>query len=416
MKKLLIGLTLLGATLSATAQTPTEMKNCVLKQHPQTRVVEVSYELTGNMPVYVTLDITTNGVPIPVPESVWGDITTKKFPNIITPDNTTPKKIYWVAKQDWPDNLTTEARATVTAWFISDPPADMFPYLVVDLSDGPAAVSYPVRHASILPESYGPAPAHKTTELWLKRIPAGTFSMGSPSNEYGRNPARETQHQVTLTKEFYIGVFQVTQKQYELVTGTNPSQMNPGYLRPVEEVSYDMIRGGNLGAQWPASNQVDANSFMGRLQARTTLNFDLPTEAQWKYACRAGTLTSLNSGENITDQNPCPNLSVLARYWNNGGNNGGFSAEVGSFLPNAWGLYDMHGNVNEWCLDWFVANLGTGAMSDPTGPGPGTTRVLRGGCWGHAPRDCRSASRDDRTPDSPDASCGFRACIQPTAP
>jgi len=414
MKKLLTALMLFGVALSASStQVPTVvLDNCVLKQNPQNRMVEVTYELTGDTPVYVTLDITTNGVPIPMPEAVWGDITTKQFLKAVEPDDLAPKKIYWLAKQDWPNNLTTNARAKVTAWFTNDPPVSLMSYLVVDLSGGPSAGIYPVRYASMLPESGN---THKTTELWMRHIPAGTFMMGSPVGEYGFNtdPAKaaETQHQVTLTQDFYIGVFEVTQQQYELVMGVNPASNKGGLAQPVENVAYDTIRGSQ---SWPASDDVGLNSFMGRLRARTSLKFDLPTEAQWEYACRAGTTGALNNGQELTHLISCIHLNEVACYRRGGANNA--HTVVGSYLPNAWGLYDMHGSVWEWCLDWFIKDLGDGSVTDPKGSETPfeNRRMYRGGCYNNDAAQCRSAGeRLGYGSQNAHATLGFRAAIQP---
>ena len=229
--------------------------------------------------------------------------------------------------------------------------------------------------------------------------------MGSPSDELGHNWASsynaEDYHKVTITKPFYIGVFELTQKQWQLVMGDTPSG-HKGDARPVEQVSYNKIRGSVNGAAWPTHNQVDANSFMGRLRSKVNMLFDLPTEAQWEYACRAGTATALNSGKNLkgTDKN-CANMAEVGRYaGNTGDGKGGYSqhTKVGSYLENAWGLYDMHGNVAEWCLDWWAKNLGTSAKVDPKGATSGSYRLMRGGCWydhnyaGYAAA-CRSAYR-----------------------
>ena len=155
------------------------------------------------------------------------------------------------------------------------------------------------------------------------------------------------------------------------------------------------------GAGWPKfGHAVDAASFMGRLRAKTGLTFDLPTEAQWEYACRAKTKTALNSGKNLT--NPTgqdPAMDEVGRYQYNGSDGkGGYSlmhTKVGSYLPNAWGLYDMHGNVQEWCLDWWYnEGYGTSAVVDPCGPETGTLRVLRGGSWKRIAQFCRSAFKD----------------------
>ena len=414
MKKLLIGLTLLGASLSASAETVI-LNNCVLKQSPQTRVVEVSYELTGDTPVYITAEITTNGVSIADLLRVSGDITTPQNLMAIEPDSNNPvKKIYWAAKLDWPGNLTTEARATVTAWFTNDPPASLFSYLVVDLSGGPSASYYPVRYSSTPPNLSDPA--CKTTELWMRRIPAGTFVMGSPdetalppNGELGRNPANEVQHPVTLTKDFYVGVFQVTQKQYERVMGTTSWQN----ALPVVQVTYNMIRGTTLGANWPANNLVDTGSFMDNLRTKTGLTFDLPTEAQWEYACRAGTTGAWNNGTTIVNTTTDANLALLGIYAGNDGSSGGGATTVGLYLPNDWGLYDMHGNVMEWCLDWYTDNLGTTLAIDPKGHDSGPNRVVRGGSVFANAEGCRSAVRASRVPSNVSVGIGFRAAIQP---
>jgi hypothetical protein len=245
-------------------------------------------------------------------------------------------------------------------------------YCVVDLSGGAHASTYPVTRLAEPPSGGFNTDTYKTTKLVLRRIEPGTFMM---SGEY----------QVTLTKPFFIGLFEVTQKQWTLVMGSNPSQFK-GDMRPVECVWYDDIRGSSAGTNWPASSAVDASSFMGKLRAKTGLDFDLPTEAQWEYACRAGTTSAYNNGGNSTND-----LKQLGRYYYNGGDNGEH-AKVGSYKPNAWGLYDMHGNVEEWCLDWY-GNL-TDGMVDPKGATyPSSWRVSRGGCWCVDPWYCTSGSR-----------------------
>ena len=287
-------------------------------------------------------------------------------------------------------------------------------YLVVDLSDGPDATSYPVSHLSYMPLG-GWGDEYKTTKLVLRRIPAGTFTMGSPTNELFRDDD-ETLHAVTLTKGFYVGVFEVTQKQWERVMGDWPSYItNIVYRdsRPVENVSYDSIRGMTAGANWPADGNVDADSFMGRLRVRTGQNFDLPTESQWEYACRAGTTTPLNSGSSLTNSVVDDMAAVVARYgynWGSGfsrnGDTSTASATVGSYLPNAWGLYDMHGNVFEWCLDWHGDYPET--ATDPVGATADVVRMTRGtGFWSVA-RGCRSADRTWQYPYQYGMALGFR--------
>jgi uncharacterized repeat protein (TIGR02543 family) len=293
-------------------------------------------------------------------------------------------------------------------------------YMVIDLTDG---TEYPVTHLDAVPEG-GWTDEYKTTKLVLKRTPAGTFTMGAPENE--TQFADETLHTVTLTKDFYIGVFEVTQKQWELVMGNNPSYFTNAACyatRPVENVTYFDIRensGNNSDdpeVDWPLNGRVNAASFMGKLRAGTGFSaFDLPTEAQWEYACRAGTATALNSGGNLTGTEPDANLSGLGRYFYNGGSgysrdcdSSAGSATVGSYLPNAWGMYDMHGNVMEWCLDWYGGY--SGQASDPMGALSGELRILRGGCFLSNGQNSRSASRNGMYPSAKYRYHGFRvAC------
>ncbi len=313
--------------------------------------------------------------------------------------------------------------------FAADAASAADTYLVVDLSGGTNAASYPVSYLSDMPAG-GWTDEYKTTKLVLRKIPAGTFTMGSPADELGRS-ADETQHAVTLTKDFYIGVFEVTQRQWELVMGNKPSYFtNATYYatRPVEQVSYYEIRenpaNSAISPNWPATNAVHAASFMGKLRAKTGFAaFDLPTESQWEYACRAGTTTALNSGSNLTSTTSCPNLAALARYWYNQGSaysqSGDASvgtAKVGSYLPNAWGLYDAYGNAGEWSLDWYAASY-PGTAIDPKGASSGTSRNFRGGFWADSAEWCRSARRkyDDCRPFIRNHAIGFRSAMTLTA-
>ena len=294
-------------------------------------------------------------------------------------------------------------------------------YMVIDLSGGPGAGRYPVTYLNAVP-SGGWSDTYKTTNLVMRKIPAGTFTMGGRSTDYP-GASDDGLHQVTLTQAFYIGVFEVTQRQWELVMGNKPSYFtNATYYasRPVECVSYFDIRenpanSDDPAVNWPNNSGVNMNSFVGKLRAKTGLStFDLPTESQWEYACRAGTTTALNSGYNLTSTGSDPRVDVVGRYSFNGGRgytqNGDTSvatAKVGSYLPNAWGLYDMHGNVWEWCLDWYGAYPGT--VENPVGAASGSFRVSRGGSYyGHA-NYCRSANRYSGWPDRRNGIIGFRA-------
>ena len=264
-------------------------------------------------------------------------------------------------------------------------------YCVIDLSGGPDATWWPVSYLSSVP-SGGAVDTYKTTKLILRRIEAGSFIMGSDQ--------ANKSHRVTLTKSFYMGVFEVTQRQWELVMGSWPgsspsSSYGRGDAYPAYNVSYNDIRGSSSGARWPASSAVDASSFLGRLRAKTGLDFDLPTEAQWEYACRAGTATTYYWGDAMD--------GAYAWYWDNSDST---THPVGTRPPNVWGLYDMSGNVWEWCRDW----CGTRAFgTDPEGSASGSYRVSRGGSWLSNSDGCTSSGRDSFDPSIRYNFCyGFR--------
>ncbi len=302
-------------------------------------------------------------------------------------------------------------------------------YMIVDLTKGPGeAGQISCRYDAAVWLDITNDTAYATTNLVLRRISAGSYQMGSLSGEVGRN-ATETPHTVVLTRDFYVGVYEVTQYQWYLIQSNWPSYFSNAAFRntrPVEKTSWQNVRGSSNEARgWPSNATVDASSFIGKLRARTGLDgFDLPTEAQWEYACRAGTATALNNGLNLTNSVADENLDALCRNYHNGGSassnrldgtvvyytpaasvgvtNG--TAAVGSYPPNAWGLYDMHGNVYEWCLDWWNTPLPALTKTNPLGPllpyvrASGEVvqrRVKRGGSWstfGDA-GGCRSAWR-----------------------
>jgi len=216
--------------------------------------------------------------------------------------------------------------------------------------------------------------------VWIK---PGTFMMGSPKKEKNRD-LDETRHRVTLTKGFWLGKYEVTQAQYKAVTGKNPSK-SAGANRPVENVSW-----GDAVAFCRKLTERERRA--GRLPGNG--EYRLPTEAEWEYACRAGTVGKY-AGE----------LDAMA--WH-GGNSSQQTHEVGRKRPNAWGLYDMHGNVWEWCADWY-GDYPTGAVTDPTGSERGPYRVYRGGCWADPPPgSCSSALRPWPSPGGRRYYLGFR--------
>ena len=329
-------------------------------------------------------------------------------PDLVSPvwSNRTPAGLLFSESRGFHDIPAAE-----TAEFFAVLPSE---YLIVDLADGPEASAYPVSFTNIPPPG-GWEDEYKTTKMVLRRIPAGPFTMGSPAPEVG-HVEDEPEHGIRLTRDYYLGVFEVTQRQWERVLGAWPAWFTNAAARdarPVEQVSYADIRGTAAGTNWPADGGVDAESFLGRLREKTGLDFDLPTEAQWERACRAETGTALNSGADLTNQTADAALGEVGRYWYNGGAEGtadsdvtAGTAAVGSYLANAWGLHDLHGNVWEWCRDWYDSY--SSETADPPGADSGSARVRRGGSWRSEAAECRSANRDIRAPDYRGAHVGFR--------
>jgi formylglycine-generating enzyme required for sulfatase activity len=263
---------------------------------------------------------------------------------------------------------------------------------------------------------------YKTMKLALRRIEPGSFKMCGL-------------YDVTLAKPFYMGIFEVTQKQYELVHGSNPSALQ-GDMRPVECVSWNTIRGDSSTYDWPNSTSVDPSTFVGRIQSRTGLKLDLPTEAQWEYACRAGSTTALPNGPIvIKGKYNAPALDPIA--WYGGNSSQGFTGQsawnssgwpetqypggpcgvhaVGKKGANAWGLYDMIGNVLEWCSDYYDADYyDRSPTSDPENTVASSARVNRGGGWGSSAEYCRSAHRYWSEPESRSYGLGLRVLLVPS--
>jgi formylglycine-generating enzyme required for sulfatase activity len=221
------------------------------------------------------------------------------------------------------------------------------------------------------------------------KIPAGSFMMGSPASEANRADV-ETQHRVTISRDFYMGKYEVSQAQWTALMGTNPSGFKGDNL-PVERVSWD-----------------DAQEFIKKLNARGEGTYRLPTEAEWEYAARAGTMGAFGIGNGDSLSSEQANFDGNYPYGNT--SKGKWlqkTAPVGSYRANAWGLYDMHGNVWEWCQDWFGA-YPSGSVKDPTGATSGSVRVDRGGGWNGSGEFLRSAFRLFYSPSLRGGNLGFR--------
>jgi formylglycine-generating enzyme required for sulfatase activity len=227
----------------------------------------------------------------------------------------------------------------------------------------------------------------------LVRIEPGLFTLGSPPSEPGHDPVEGPAREVSITRAFSIGRYEVTQAEYQTVTGFNPSQDRRFAHQPVEQVSWE-----------------EADQFCRELTRRAAsagslpdgYAYRLPTEAEWEFAARAGTTTPYSFGvvgETLRLEDHACFLSAP-------------TCGVGSRLPNAWGLHDVHGNVSEWCHDWFGPYTETPGP-DPTGPSAGAARVVRGGSWNDPTSDCRSATRFSLAPAQRSRAVGFRVVLGP---
>ena len=378
------------------------------------RLVTITYALSE--PAVVTFDIQTNNVEKGAWESIGGERlvhVSGAVNRLVKADD--EKVIRWQPRWDWPGQKITggNVKCEVKAWPTNAPP----PFMSVDL-----CVAKDVRYYADEASVFGGVTndMYKTTHLLLRKMPAAnaTFRMGAAGYEFGSvslytsKYAYERSHLVTFTEDFYIGVYPVTQKQYVLFNnGVNPSnyQNKNTYpeadMHPVEKVKWTDIRGSTV--DWPANlHTVADDSYLKRLRDHAGLDFDLPTDAQWEFACRAGTASAEYNGD-FTETN----IAKIAWYANNSAS----TQPVGRKDANAWGLYDMIGNVYEWCLDWFN-EMPTDAVTDPKGElsGLNNKKVLRGGShlvdntvdkmW-----HLRSASRyDNNTPDTCSHQTGFR--------
>ncbi len=261
---------------------------------------------------------------------------------------------------------------------------------------GPAPERFPAPWASDWGEDpYGlwQSLTYRGVRQAFRWLPPGRFLMGSPENEHAREND-ELQHEVMLTRGFWLAESACTQALWQAVMGQNPSSFE-GERRPVETVSWD-----------------DAQQFVVRLNGVVPgLEARLPTEAEWEYACRAGTTTPFSFGEDITPEQ----VNYDGNYPYRGSKKGlsrGETVEVASLPANPWGLYEMHGNVWEWCQDWY-GDYPKGPVADPTGPETGERRVLRGGSWFSHGRYARSAYRYHLEPGNRHDRLGFRLALGP---
>jgi len=242
-----------------------------------------------------------------------------------------------------------------------------------------------------------PDPEHL---VWIQ---PGSFTMGSSATEKARRADEGPQTQVTISKGFWMSKYETTQEEYLAVMDNNPSNVTGDLKRPVEQVSWE-----------------DATNYCSKLTAReraagrllSGYAYRLPTEAEWEYACRAGTTNATAYGNGLNSAQA--NFKGAYPYGEAAkGPSLGTTTGVGSYAPNAWGLYDMHGNVWEWCLNWYAGSLPGGSVTDPQGPNRAIYRPLRGGGWLSYGWDCRSATRFILLPDNSGDDIGFRPVLAP---
>ena len=384
---------------------------------PQVRLVSATMDSSCNLniqytldePAIVTFDVKTNGVSI-------GAANLKNASRDVyrvVPATGGNHTIILPATEALPDSITRRKRAvtvTVTAWATNSPPANMVVKLVGD--DKGARTFYTAPEQ--LPGVGGVTnDMYKTDYLVMRRIPAAgkTFRMGSPDSEKKRNADNEILHYVSLTNDFYMAVFELTKKQYRNVVGSGPNERYFSYVptNPVDAVTYNAFRGSTK--LWPRDgHDIDTGSNLHVF--RSTLNLptlDLPTEAEWEFACRAGTLAARYDG---SEHPGSGNDDVSSIAWVGAGSSEPHG--VGQLIPNGYGLYDMLGNVDEQCLDYFSSGSAYATRGEtviaPQGPETSSGHVIRGtgSFWSADGSQARSAFRQNYEPSGTWMAVGYR--------
>ena len=396
MRRFVLGL---SCGIVAVALAGPTVSNVTMPEVEFANPIAIGYDLAGG-PAIVTLDILTNGVSIGAANvvRVSGDVNRKV-------ESGSGKSIVWQAYQDWPNHRITNqtVQAKVTAWSLDNPPDVM----VVDLLEKSNIVFY----ASLDSLPGGVTnDIYKTDKLVMRKIPAGgcMFTMGEIEGANARRP-----HLVAFTNDFYLGVYEVTQKQMYNVSGDRGT-VNYSGRTDSDLLPCDAIRWYSDGSTWALrgwySNPITYPQGMVTLNSKANLQafvkfsgirFDAPTSAQWEFACRAGTSSTFNDGS--MDNAAMDSLGWYAGNSTNEATNAAEPHPVGMKKPNAFGLYDMHGNVWEWCLDWkwYAQYDYTEYEIEPTGPGAvgnlGAQKQSRGGSSASSSGNCCSSFQNDRT-------------------
>lgn len=274
-------------------------------------------------------------------------------------------------------------------------------YMVIDISGGQAAAQWPVTFLDDVPDGSW-SDEFKTGKIVLRLVKAGTFfRQRCTAEEAWRKESNSPQYEVAVSRSFYMGIFEITQRQYEHVTGMRPSRFSSDeewLKRPVENVTYDDIRGRCEGAMYPSSGKVDALSFIGIIRAKTGMQgIDLPTEDFWEYCCRAG-----GAGTTLAE---IEKYELISRYPKDKGQNTK-PLDVGSLRPNKLGIYDMQGNVQEWCLD----SIGEDEPRVIPFGKIGCTRMIKGGHYDTLPELCHPSIAMGKCSSFCESTIGFRIC------
>ena len=394
------------AASALVAATPVIKADSVtFSQNSTTRLVTIGYTLEETNAV-VTVDVLTNGVSIGEENftNIDGDVNRRVAPG--------DHLVVWHPRASWPDHVFTnnEVSVEVRAWDVTIPPD----YMVVDLANAVDRVRYYVSEKA-LPDGGLANDVYRTTRLVMRRIPASgnVWTIGSSASNvdgdglFARTGTRETQRLVTMTNDYYIGVFQTTQAQHERVTGSNPIATTSANYNPLAPVTrtYGNLRGS--GVDWPLTGHaLGTSSDLKKWRDLTGIDFDLPTSAQWEYAARAGTGTTFFFGP-AASSNDLP-LYAWCKF-----NSGNHMHRVGELLPNPFGLYDVYGQAWDWCLDYSGHSSDTSPVVEPVGPttsSESSKRVGRGGGSTHDALSCRSAKVN---PQDPTASVGYRLLCPP---
>ena len=397
----------------------------------------VTIEYTLSAPAVVTLDIQTNAC-----GDVWASIgggniygaETRARPrgDVSKLVQAGSRSITWDPSRSWPDNTgaTPSVKAVLTAWPVNDTPD----YMVVDIAEGTPLADRVRYYASTndLPGGLLANGAYRTTSIVMRKIVAKDISwtMGSLLEQGRSGGLSEDAHDARLTNNYYIAVFPTTQAQWKSITSSkNPEFKVEGSMRPMESICYNAVRccavgktAAESGTDWP--NPPYSGSWLGLLRDRTQIDFDLPSEGEWEYACRAGFCEGYwGTGRPIlsstTDGTEDPNFPGRYKYNQaTSGNTSNLSGNgpedctpiVGSYAPNAWGIYDQCGGVREMCLDWSAGNIKS--LAGLVNTTVSSKRIIRGGDWKSEVKNARPAYRDEVSPSATEtAYMGFAWCV-----